>query len=470
MAAEPSRHEREFNLEQIAIPEPAAAPSGLVVVEDNTAEARPDESFASPGTDIFEARESGVRSYCRHFDRVFDTADGCFIRTEDGDELLDFLSGCSSLNYGHNDPDMREALVQHLARGGLAHGLDLYTTTKRDFIESFRNRILEPRAMDHRLQFAGPTGANAVEAALKLARKVTGRTNVIAFTNGYHGVTIGALAATGNRYNRAAAGVPLGGIFRAFYDGYLGDGIDTAEVLDRMLSDRSSGIDAPAAILLETVQGEGGLNVASPHWIRRIAEIARRNECLLIVDDIQAGCGRTGTFFRFEGMGVMPDIITLSKSLSGFGLPMSVVLIRPQHDRWGPGEHNGTFRGNTHAFVTARVAIEKYWSDGRFQADVARRSVVLSERLSVIARHVPGARRKGRGMMQGIDVGSGELASRICQECFRRGLILETSGSSGQVVKVLAPLVIEGHHLHRGLDILEAATVSVLPERRFASL
>src|SRR5690606_21749392 len=163
-----------------------------------------------------------------------------------------------------------------------------------------------------------------------------------------------------------------------------------------------------------TVQGEGGLNPASAAWVRRVAEIARAQGALLIIDDIQAGIGRSGTFFSFEEMGVQPDIITMAKSLSGFGLPFAAVLVKPEYDVFGPAEHNGTFRGNNHAMVTARVALEKFWSDDRFQNTVRERAAYLETRLSHIAERIPGAHLKGRGMFRGIDVGSGELAGMIC--------------------------------------------------------
>src|SRR5690606_20771948 len=245
-------------------------------------------------------------------------------------------------NYGHNDPDMKAALIEHIEADGLAHGLDMFTTAKADFLKAFETLILKPRGMDHRLMFTGPTGTNAIEAALKLARKITGRSNVIAFTNGFHGVSLGALAATGNGYHRGGATVSLPDVTRIPYDGFLGDGVDSIDLLERMICEPSSGVDAPAAIILETVQGEGGLNVASAAWVRRGEKIARDQGALFIIDDIQAGCGRTGSFFSFEDMGVSPDLITMAKSLSGYGLPMAVLLMKPQYDVFGPAEHNGT--------------------------------------------------------------------------------------------------------------------------------
>lgn len=418
---------------------------------------------------IFERRESDARSYCRSFPALFEQARGAILTGRDGRDYIDFLAGCSSLNYGHNDPDMKAALIDYIAGDGIAHGLDMHTSAKAAFLEAFERIILKPRNMDHRMMFMGPTGANAVEAALKLARKVTGRTNVIAFTNGFHGVTLGALAATGNGYHRGGAGIPLSGITRMPFEGAMGEEVDTADLLDRMLSEPSSGIEPPAAIILETVQGEGGLNAASGEWMRRIGEIARQHGALFIIDDIQAGCGRTGTFFSFDEMGLQPDIVTMAKSLSGFGLPLAALLVKPEHDVFGPAEHNGTFRGNNHAFVTARVALEKFWSDGRFEKSVRERASYLKSRLEKMLESLPSARLKGRGMMLGIDVGSGELAGAICARCFEKGLVIETSGARGEVVKILAPLTIDQASFARGLDILEAAAGEANHSTRIAA-
>lgn len=418
---------------------------------------------------VFKRRESEARSYCRGFDTVFSTAQGAEMTDTAGRTYIDFLAGCSSLNYGHNDPDMKAALIEHIAGDGITHGLDMHTDAKGAFIEAFETHILGPRKMDHKLMFVGPTGANAVEAAMKIARKATGRTNVIAFTNGFHGVTQGALAATGNGYHRGGAGTTLNNVTRMPYDGYMGADFDTTALLEAMLSDASSGMDAPAAILLETVQGEGGLNAASAEWVARVAQLAKDHGALLIVDDIQAGCGRTGTFFSFDEMGITPDIVTMAKSVSGFGLPMGLVLVRPEHDVMGPAEHNGTFRGNTHAFVTARISIEKFWSDDALQKDIARRADMIEEGLQTIADLIPGAYLKGRGMMRGVDVGSGQLAGDICAHAFSKGLIVETSGPDDEVVKILAPLTIPDHTLAKGLNILIDAAQSVTSNIKIAA-
>ncbi|MGP9789475.1 diaminobutyrate--2-oxoglutarate transaminase [Roseinatronobacter sp. NSM] len=407
-------------------------------------------------TDIYTRRESQARSYCRAFPVTFTKAQNATMTDADGRSYTDFLAGCSSLNYGHNDPDMKAALVDHISRDGVSHGLDMHTDAKAAFLDAFERLILTPRGMDYKFMFTGPTGTNAVEAAMKLARKTTGRDTIIAFTNGFHGMTMGALAATGNAGKRAGAGMSLSGVVRMPFEGAM-EGVDSLAMIRAMLENPSSGIDAPAAFLIEPVQGEGGLNAASTEFLKGLQALAREHGALVIMDDIQAGVGRTGPFFSFEGMGIQPDLIPLAKSLSGMGLPFAGLLIRPDLDVWKPAEHNGTFRGNNHAFVTARVALEKFWANDAFQRQTEAKSAFLTERLRAIAAHVPGATLKGRGMMQGVDVGSGDMAADICATCFEHGLIIETSGAHDEVVKVLAPLTIPQDQFAAGLDILETA-------------
>jgi diaminobutyrate-2-oxoglutarate transaminase len=405
-------------------------------------------------TAIFERRESKVRSYARAMPRKFIKAQGVWMHDSNDGHYLDFLAGCASLNYGHNHPVMKQALLDYIEKDGIAQGLDLYTEAKADFLNAFESIILKPRNLDYRVMFTGPTGTNAVEAAIKLARKVTKRELIVSFTNGYHGMTLGALACTGNATKRNGAGVPLNHVVHEPFDGYFGADVDTADMLEKRLSDPSSGLDKPAAILLETVQGEGGLNAASTEWLLKIAEIAKRHGALLIVDDIQAGCGRTNGFFSFDGMGFTPDIVTMSKSLSGMGLPFAVTLFKPSLDIWSPGEHNGTFRGNNHAFVTATATLKHFWSDDQFQIEVHQRGAYLSARLEKIADQY-GFSTRGKGMMRGIDVGSGVIASEITANAFDKGLIIETSGAFDEVIKVLAPLTITESEMAKGLDILE---------------
>lgn len=408
---------------------------------------------------IFEEIESEVQSYARAFPRIFNKAQGEFLFDEEGNRYLDFLAGAGTLNYGHNNPIFKKELLKYIEADGIAHGLDLHTTAKREFLETFNEKILKPRKFDYRVQFTGPTGTNAVEAALKLARNVTGRENIIAFTNGFHGVSLGALAVTGNSHHRGAAGTALVGASRMPFDGYLGDDFDTTDYLDKVLCDSSSGVDLPAAVIVETVQGEGGINVASVAWLRKLDEVCKKHKVLLIVDDVQAGCGRTGTYFSFEDAGIKPDIVTMSKSLGGYGLPFAVVLFKPELDQWKPGEHNGTFRGNSFAFVTAKIAIDHYWSDDLFSKEIKRKGEYISERLTaIVARYGDGKlSKRGRGMFLGINCINGELAGEISRRAFKDGLIIETSGADDQVVKFFCPLTISDESLKKGLDIVEKA-------------
>ncbi len=410
--------------------------------------------------------ESKVRSYCRHFPVVFTKAKGSTLGDEGGNEYIDFLAGAGALNYGHNDPVLKEKLIEYIEADQIVHGLDMVTEAKRAFMEAFESLILSPRKMRYKMQFTGPTGTNAVEAAMKIARNVTGRQTIVSFTNGFHGVTLGSVAATGNSHFREGCGMQPQGTAFMPYDGYMGDEIDTIEYLDKMLTDGSSGLDHPAAVIVETIQGEGGINVASNEWLRSLEQVCLKHEILLIVDDIQVGCGRTGTFFSFEEAGISPDIITLSKSLSGYGLPLSLVLMKPELDQWKPGEHNGTFRGNNLAFVTARAALEEYWGDASFERDVKRKGDIVRERLEMLVdldeRGILSAR--GRGMMQALDCSSGDLAARISALAFENGLIMETSGSEDQVLKCLIPLSISDDELKRGLAILEESVIEALSE------
>ena len=421
-------------------------------------------------TAIYDRRESAARSYCRSFPTTFVKAQGSYQWDADGTEYIDFLAGCSSLNYGHNDPDMKTALIDHISRDGVAHGLDMHTDAKTAFLEAFEKHILEPRGMDYRVMMTGPTGTNAVEAAIKLARKVTGRRNVIAFTNGFHGMTMGSLALTGNTSKRnGAGGGHLGDVTHLPFEGAMGDEIDTLQFIEAMLENGSSGVDAPAAFIFEPVQGEGGLNAASDAWMQGVAKLAKKLGALLIIDDIQAGIGRTGTYFSFERSGIEPDMITQAKSLSGYGLPFAALLIKPEHDIWKPAEHNGTFRGNNHAFVTGRVAIEKFWATKDFETELAHKATLLTSHLQQLADMIPGARLKGRGLMQGVDVGSGELAGEICARAFEKGLIIETSGADDEVVKVLAPLTTSDATFREGFKRLLAAAAEVTETTKIAA-
>ena len=416
--------------------------------------------------------ESEVRSYCRRFPVVFTKAKGATLEDEKGRKYIDFLAGAGALNYGHNNPAIKEKLVEYIESDMIVHSLDLVTEAKQAFLEAFNSLILKPRGMRYKMQFTGPTGTNAVEAAMKIARNVTGRPTIISFTNGFHGVTLGSVAATGNSYFREGCGIPPQGTTFMPYDGYMGEEVDTTEYLDKVLTDESSGLDQPAAVIVETIQGEGGINVATSEWLRSLEMICRKHNILLIIDDIQVGCGRTGTFFSFEEAKISPDIIILSKSLSGYGVPFSMVLMKPGLDQWKPGEHNGTFRGNNLAFVTARAAIEEYWSDASFSRKVKMKGKIVREYFDqLVGLDETGTlSARGRGMVQALDCKTGEIASKISRVAFEKGLIIETSGSEDQVLKFLAPLTISDDELEKGLSILEESMRDVMEEIRLKTM
>ncbi|MBU1315037.1 MAG: diaminobutyrate--2-oxoglutarate transaminase [Alphaproteobacteria bacterium] len=415
---------------------------------------------AARNDDVYDRLESSVRSYCRDYPRSFAKASGSTLFTEEGDEYLDLLAGCGALNYGHNHPRLKEELMAYVMADGLAMGLDLHSQAKSRFLEAFERCVLAPRSLDYRVQFCGPTGANAIEAAIKLARKATGRRNVLAFTNGFHGCSLGALSLTANGHHRAASRSLLDGVVRVPFDGYLGKGVDTALYIEKLLRDPSGGVDPPAAIVMEVVQGEGGLNEAGKEWAASISRLADEVGAVLIVDEIQTGCGRTGTFFAFERIGIRPGIVTLAKSLSGFGLPLAAVLVRPDLDVWKPGEHNGTFRGNCHAFITAAAALETFWKDDALTKRIARSSAFLASELEKIAGR-KGARVRGVGMMIGLDFGSSEVAAAVKRKCFDNRLVVENCGPSDEVLKLLPPLNILESDLKRAVSIISDAVDAV---------
>ena len=409
-------------------------------------------------TTVFETHESAIRGYCRNFPTVFESASGARQVDEDGKSYLDFFAGAGVLNFGHNNPRMKDALIEFIQADGVAHSLDTYTTTKRDFISRFQEVILEPRGMDHRMQFMGPTGSNAVEAAMKLARRATGRREIVAFSHGFHGMTLGALAATANDAFRQWAGVPLDNILRLPFESAPGGRTAISEYA-AALKDPSSGLLPPAAFLVEPIQAEGGVNVASASWLHEVQDLAHEVGALLIFDDIQAGIGRTGSYFSFDGMGLDPDIITLAKGLGGFGTPIAMNLNKPEvDDHWAPGAHTGTFRGQGLSFVAGTVALD-YFTDEAFLAEVLAKGQRMRDRLESIAAKNPdrGWEVRGRGMMQALDTHDGAFAKRVQQAAFEAGLLIGPCGSEGRVIKLIPPLTIPEDDLAAGLDLLEGA-------------
>lgn len=409
---------------------------------------------------IFETLESEVRSYCRSWPVTFDRAKGSRIWDVDGTEYVDFFAGAGALNYGHNHPDLKAPLLEYLSSDRVVHSLDMNTVAKGQFLERFEEVILKPRGLDYKVQFPGPTGTNAVESALKLARKVTGKESIISFTNAFHGMTLGSLSVTGNSMKRGGAGIPLVHATPMPYDNYL-DGVTPDFIwFERLLQDSGSGLNEPAAVIVETVQGEGGINVARLEWLHGLAELCKRHELLLIVDDVQMGCGRTGPFFSFEAADIEPDIVCMSKSISGYGLPMALTLFKPELDVWEPGEHNGTFRGQNPSFVTATAALN-FWTDNLLEKQVIRKGEQIEQALTEVIEPFDGVETRGRGLIRGVAFDRPELAGAVQKEAFARGLLLETSGPEGEVVKMMPPLVIDDDDLAEGLTIAAQAIETV---------
>ena len=410
--------------------------------------------------DIFKLLESNVRFYSRNYPVVFNKAYGSILEDEKGTKYIDFLSGAGALNYGHNHPEIKKSIINYLEEDGISHSLDMATVAKKNFICNFNEVILKPRGMKYKLQFCGPTGTNAVEAAIKLARKVTGRQDIISFTNAFHGVSLGSLALSGSESKRKAAGVSLNNVIFMPYDNYMGSNFDSIQYIDKCLSDCSSGIDVPAAFIVETIQAEGGVNSASMEWLSKLQHLAKKYNSLLIIDDIQVGCGRTGKFFSFEDFNISPDLICLSKSLSAYGLPLAVVLIKPEYDLWNPGEHNGTFRGNNLAFISANESLN-FWKDPKFINSIVGKIDLLQELLlKIIEDSNYSIKLKGRGMIRGLEFEDNVLAKKIADLCFINGLIIETSGSKDQVIKFLPPINIDNQYLKCGMEILKKSIES----------
>jgi diaminobutyrate-2-oxoglutarate transaminase len=420
---------------------------------------------------MFELLESEVRTYSRSFPAVFTKARGSRLTDDAGKEYLDFFSGAGALNYGHNDPRMKQRIIDYLQNDGVIHSLDMATTAKEQFLAKFDSVILKPRSLEYKIQFTGPTGTNAVEAALKLARKATGRHAVVHFLNSFHGMSMGSLGVTGSVSKRAGAGVPLHYTHPMFFDGDLGPKVDSLDCLEALLENPGNGIGIPAAVIVETIQAEGGVKVARVEWLRRLGQIAKHYGIVLIIDDIQVGCGRTGDFFSFEKAGLRPDLVCLSKSISGCGLPMALLLIRPELDVWQPAEHTGTFRGNNLAFVAATEALT-YWEDQVFSDAVREKGQYAVRLLESIAVKHPAAKVsvRGRGLIQGLVFEEKGLAEEISQSAFERGLIIETCGPRDEVLKLLPALTVSNAELEQGTAIIEHSLKAILQGKSTKSL
>ncbi len=414
-------------------------------------------------TSVFERYESEVRSYCRSFPTVFSRAKGSILTDSEGRDYIDFFCGAGALNYGHNNGYIKRKVIEYMENDGVVHALDMYTEAKSDFIDFFEKQVLIPRGLDYKLQFPGPTGTNAVEAALKLARKVTGRSGIFALMGAFHGMTLGALSLTTDAGSRKGAGVPLGNVTHIPAP-YMFEGLDVVKYMQTLLDDDHSGVEKPAALIIETVQAEGGIYVFDNEFLRGAEKFCRDNGILLIVDDIQVGCARTGTYFSFERAGIVPDIAVLSKSIGGYGMPFSLVLLKPELDKWLPGEHNGTFRGYQPSIVAAKAGLEVMLGEhveervhragGLFSEFMEKELKPLDERIVT----------RGIGCIWGVDFAGFEkdASLRVMRECFKNGLIVERVGRANSVVKLMPQLLISDDELLGGLEVLKKSVAACI--------
>jgi len=414
-------------------------------------------------TSVFENIESNVRSYCRNFPTVFTKAKGSVMTDEDGKEYIDFFAGAGALNFGHNPDRINEKLIAYLQSDGIVHSMDMYTAPKREFLEFFQANILAPRGLDYKVQFAGPTGTNAVEAAVKLARKVKGRENIFAMMGAFHGMTLGALALTTDRCSREGAGQSLTNVTHIPSPDMFPE-LDTIAYMERLITDDHSGIEKPAAIILETVQADGGINVFDIQWLRNLRDLCDRHDILLITDDIQVGIGRAGYFFSFERAGIVPDIVTISKSIGGCGMPLAMVLFKPELDIWEPGQHTGTFRGNQLALIAGKTGLEIFL-EAKLDQEVRRKEQLVAHFLKNEIETIDSRiRTRGIGLIWGVDFSAfnADITKDLIAACFRNGLIIERVGRNNNVLKIMPALVIEDDLLLKGLEIIRNSIKEVL--------
>lgn len=403
----------------------------------------------------FEQLESNVRFYCRRWPVVFATSHGSTIFDEDFKAYLDFFAGAGVLSYGHNNPELVEVAISHLRSGKLLHSLDTFTVEKREFLHTFEKLILQPRGMDMVIQTVGPTGATAVEAALQLAQRITGNRAVLGFAGGYHGMTYRAASVSASMAGRETVSHIGDFVALPFVKQMTNTDLD---LLDRTLL---TGVDGQkiGAILIEATQGEGGARAFDPAYLTALRTRATELGIIVIADEVQAGVGRTGTFFSFEGSGLDPDIVCLSKAISGLGLPMAINLIKRNIDKWDAGEFTGTFRGNNLAFATSTKMLQTYWSNDNFEKETQYKGIFVRNALQTIADTYESLdfTVTGNGLLCGLNVKNTEIAERVTRASFERQLIVETCGAGDQVVKLLPPLTTTNEELHEGLSRLSDA-------------
>lgn len=383
--------------------------------------------------------------------------------SEDGKKYLDFFCGAGALNYGHNNPFIKQKVIDYLLNDGIIHSMDMYVSSKREFIEYFESKVLIPKGFNYKILFPAPTGTNANEAALKLARKATERNNVFALMGCFHGMTLGTLSLTTERNARNCSGVALGNVTHIPAP-YMFPELDTIQYMERLIEDDHSGVEVPAALVIEAVQAEGGVYPISNKWLQRARAFCDKYGIILIADEIQIGNCRTGNFFAFEHSGIKPDIVTLAKSIGGMGMPFALTLVKPELDVFSPGEHNGTFRGFQLATVAGRAGLE-FMKQNYVENESERKGHIietfLRDSISKISNDIE---FRGIGMIWGIDFNQYPegTAARVSRKCFENGLVIELAGRKDCVLKLMPTLVINDEDLMHGLNIIIESIKDVL--------
>ncbi|TWJ44228.1 Diaminobutyrate--2-oxoglutarate aminotransferase [Bacillus paralicheniformis] len=409
-------------------------------------------------------RESNARSYPRRFPLAMQTAEGVLVTDADGKQYYDCLAGAGTLALGHNHPVVIEAIQKMLDEKRPLHTLDITSEIKEEFVSEVFASLPEAFAKRAKIQFCGPTGGDAIEAALKLVKTATGRRTILSFHGAYHGATHGTMALSGNLSPKEnVQGLMPDVHFLPYPYEYrcpFGRGGEASHKLssayiENMLDDPESGILQPAGMIFEAVQGEGGSVPARAEWIKEMRRITKERGIPLIIDEVQTGIGRTGKMFAFEHAGIIPDVIVLSKAIGG-SLPLSVVIYDQDLDQWGPGAHIGTFRGNQMAMAAGSATL-KYIKEHDVLSHVEKVGAKLMQELQDIQEHVPEIDDvRGRGLMIGAEIvaphkkqnangsypADAELASVIQRKCFEKGLIVETGGRHGSVIRFLPPLIV----------------------------
>ncbi len=434
-------------------------------------------------TDRQNEFESSARSYPRKFPFALKKAKGVTLEDVEGNKYIDFLCGAGTLALGHNDDEVNQSMVDLIQSGSPLHTLDLTTPTKDEFIETIHSILPFDMAKDVKIQFCSPSGTDATDAAIKLCKIATKRSTVIAFSGGYHGMGHGAMAVTGNCYAKSQVPNLMPGVqFMPYPYSYrcpmgLGGEAGTkacASYFERLLKDPESGVSKPACVIIEPIQGEGGVIPAPVEFLQAIRRVTAELDIPLICDEIQCGMGRSGRVFAFEYANIVPDVILASKAIGGTQ-PMSVVIYNKKLDVWGPGSHAGTFRGNQLAMAAGTVVMKRI-SKPEFLADVVRKGELFKNRLLSLQKECPiiGDVR-GKGLMLGIEfvdpngekdlmghpLESGTICARVQKECFEHGLVMEKGGRYGSVMRCLTALNISNEDLIKGIEIFEKVVRSV---------